>query len=78
MYSNFKSFLSSVYKFGVVYTLVYRCFYVCPDWTTELPFLKTIFRKNSDPENFVGKYFKKIVDNIHLVKEKVPTMEKKR
>ena len=47
-------------------------------WTTELPFLKKIFRKNSDPENFIGKCFKKIVDNIHLVKENVPTMEKKR
>ena len=43
-------------------------------WTTELPFLKKI----CDPENFIGKCFKKIVDNIHLVKENVPTMEKKR
>ena len=26
VYSNSKSFLSSVYKFGIIYTLVYRCF----------------------------------------------------
>ena len=29
VYSNFESFLPSVYKFGMVYTLVYRCFRIC-------------------------------------------------
>ena len=27
--SNYESFLPSVYKFGMVYTLVYRCFRIC-------------------------------------------------
>ena len=61
--------MSSVYKFGMVCTLVYRCFCICLDWTefhTELTFLKQ------------DKYFKKFPDNIHLVKEKVPTLERKR
>ena len=39
--------------------------------------MKRIFRKNGYPENFIDKCFKKFVDNIHLVKEKVPTVEKK-
>ena len=26
VYRNSKNFLSSVYKFGMIYTLVYRCF----------------------------------------------------
>ena len=33
--------LSSVYKFAMVYTLVYRCFPICSNWTqfhTELVF----------------------------------------
>ena len=62
-----ESFLPSLYKFGMVYTLVYRCFRICSDWKkfhAELSFLKTIFRKNGYPEN--------------LVKEKVPTVERKR
>ena len=46
VYSNFESFLPPVYKFGMVYTLVYRCFNICSNWTqchTELTFLKGIF-----------------------------------
>ena len=65
----------------MVYTLVYRCFRICLDWNkfhAELTFLKTIFRKNCYPKNFIDKCFKKFLDNIHLAKKKVPTVEKKR
>ena len=30
-YTHFESFLPTVYKFGMVYTLVYRCFKICSD-----------------------------------------------
>ena len=46
VYSNFGSFLPSVYKFSMLYTLVYRCFRISSNWTqfhTELTFLKGIF-----------------------------------
>ena len=33
---------------------------------------------NGYPENFIKKCFKKFLDNIHLVKENIPTVEKKR
>ena len=81
VYSNFESFLPSVYKFGMVYTLVYRCFRISSNRTqfyTELTFLKGIFRKNGYPENLIDKCFKKFLNNVHLVKENVPTVEKKR
>ena len=81
VYSNFESFLPPVYKFGMVYTLVYRCFRISSNWTqfhTELTFLKGIFRKNDYPENFIDKCFKKILNNVNLVKENVPTVKKKR
>ena len=45
---------------------------------TELTFLKGIFRKNGYPENFIYKCFKEFLNNVHLVKENVPTVEKKR
>ena len=48
MYINFESFLPSVYKFGFVYTLVYRFFHVYSNWTkfhAELTFLKKYFIK---------------------------------
>ena len=33
IYSNFESCLPSVYKFGMEYTLVYRCFRISSNWT---------------------------------------------
>ena len=79
VYSNFESFLSSVYKFGMVYTLFYRCFRICSNWTqfhTELIFLKGIFQKNGYPKNFIDKFFKKFLNNVNLVKKNVPTVKK--
>ena len=81
VYSNFESFLPSVYKFGKVYTLVYRCFRICSNWTqfhTELIFLKGIFQKNCYPKNFIYKCFKKFLNNVHFVKKNVPIVDKKR
>ena len=34
IYSNFESFSSPVYKFGMVHTLVYRCFLHLLRWDT--------------------------------------------
>ena len=65
----------------MVNTLVYRCFIICSNWTqfhTELIFLKGIFQKNGYPENFIDKFVKKFLNNIHLIKENIPTVEKKR
>ena len=45
---------------------------------SELTFLKNIFCKNGYPENFIDQCFKKFLDNIHFVKEKVPRVERKR
>ena len=65
----------------MVYTLVYRCFRIFPNWIqfhTELTFLKEIFQINGYPENFIDKCFKKFLNNIHLIKENVPTVKKNR
>ena len=46
VYTHFESFLPTVYTFGMVYTLVYRCFKNFSDWTKfheELRFLKQFF-----------------------------------
>ena len=36
-----------------------------------------IFQKNGYPKNFIDKCFKKFLNNVHLVKENVRTVEKK-
>ena len=49
VYTHFESFLPTIYKFCMIYTLVYRCSKICSDWTKfheELNFLKQIFLKN--------------------------------
>ena len=64
----------------MVYTLVYRCFRICSNWTqfhTELIFLKGLFQKNGYPKNFIDKCFKTFLNNVHLVKENVSAVEKK-
>ena len=79
VYSNSEIILPSVYKFGMVYTLIYRCFRICSNWTqfhTELIFLKGIFQKNGYPKNFIDKYFKKFLNDVDLGKENVPTVQK--
>ena len=64
----------------MVYTLVYRCFRICSNWTQfhiELTFLTGIFQGNGYPANFIDKSFKNFLNNIHLVKGNVPTVKKK-
>ena len=64
---------------GTVYTLAYRFFELYSCWNkphTELVCLKQIFLKNSNPENFINKCFKRFVDNIYIVKETNVIIEK--
>ena len=66
VYSNFDRFLHSVYKFGIVYTLVCRCFCICSDWTkfhVELTFFKKIFPKTGYPKNVIDKAISKFPGN---------------
>ena len=44
---------------------------------TEIVCLKEIFLKNGYPEDFINKCFKKIMDNIDVVKEATLTVENK-
>ena len=78
-YSKFESFLPSVCKCGIVYALVCRYFCISSNWTrfhNKLIFLKRIFQKHGYPKKFIDKCFKKFLNNVHLVMENVPTVEK--
>ena len=49
VYTHFDNFLPTVYKVGMTYTLPYRCFKICSDWTKfneELNFPKHVFLRN--------------------------------
>ena len=63
MYNNFESCLPSVYKFGMIYTLVDGCFCICLDLInlhTDLTFLKRIFHKIGYPEKYIFKCLKSL------------------
>ena len=80
VYTHFESFLPTVYKFGIVYTLVYRCFKICSDWTKfheELSFLKQVFLKNGYPLSFIDNCFKTFVDKLFIKRPQLATVEKK-
>ena len=44
---------------------------------SQLRLLREIFQKNGYPENFICRYFKLFLNRILILKEKVPTVEKK-
>ena len=64
----------------MIYTLVYRCFILCSDWTkfhAELVTLKEIFLKNGYPTSFIDNCFKKFLDRLYVLKPALVTVEKK-
>ena len=78
VYTHFDSFIPDTYKIGMIYFLPNRCFHVCSSWSMshqQLILLREIFHKNGYPENFIDS-FKLFLNRIHILKEKVPTVEK--
>ena len=80
VYTTFESFLPATCKFGMVYTLAYRCFQICSGWTKfnqELRFLKGVFLKNGYPSGFIDSCFKKVIDNVLTESPVKLTVEKR-
>ena len=80
VYTHFESFLPTIYKFGMVYILAYRCFKICSDWTKlheELSFLKQVFLKNRYPLSFIDDRFKTFVDKLFVKRPQLITGRKK-
>ena len=78
--THFDSFLPTTYKFSMIYTLVFRCFSICSNWTNfhnELVFLKDTFFKNEYPISFIDKCFKTFLDQLYLKRPQVLIAEKK-
>ena len=64
----------------MLYTLVYRCFTLCSDWSKfhrELVTLQEIFQRNGYPKSFIDKCFKKFLDGLHIIKPTSATVKKK-
>ena len=69
-----------IFKIDLVSNLVNRCFRIRSSWSMfhqQLILLRVIFQKNGYLENFIGKCFKLFLNRIHVLKDKVTTVEKK-
>ena len=80
LYSNFLSFMPTEYKKGLVFTLLYRGFTLCTDWSkfrAELVYLKSVMGRNGYPRHFVDKCIKTFLDKISTPKLPVLTASKK-
>ena len=70
IYTHFDNFLPSSNKIGVLYTLLFRSFRICSDWTNfhlELVKLLDVFKNNGYPENFINDRFEVFLDNKYRV-----------
>ena len=80
LYSNFSSFMPIGYKKGLLFTLLYRGFSLCTNWSkfqSELLFLKSVMGRNGYPRHFVDKCIKMFFDKISTPKCVAPTVSKK-
>ena len=80
VYTHFDSFLPDTYKISMINTLINKSFRICSNWSMfhqQLILLSEIFQKNGYPENFIDRCFKLFLNRTHILKEKVPTVEKK-
>ena len=80
IYSNFSSFMPINYKKGLVFTLLYRGFSLCTNWSkfqSEVLILKSILGKNGYPRHFVDKCIKVFFNKMSVPKQTVSTVSKK-
>ena len=69
VYTHFESFLPTVSKFGMIYTLAYRCFKICSDWTK-------FFETDTLCHLFIY-CFKTFVDKLLIKRPQLTKVEKK-
>ena len=80
VYTNFISFIPLEYKFGLVHTLLNRCFNSSSDFLKfhhEVDKLKKILSKNAYPQNLIDKCIQKFLNNISTKRIQIPTVPKK-
>ena len=74
------NFIPISYKYGLVNTLIIRCFKICSSYEKlhdEIVYLKQIFKHNRYPNDFVGLCTKKVFDKLYITKKIYQTVEKK-
>ena len=79
VFTNFESFISKCYKPGLIDTLLYRGFSLCSDMEKihqEISSLKSVFKSNGYPKNFIDSYIKHFLDKLFAKNEVSLTVPK--
>ena len=79
-YTHFDSFLPTVFKFDMVFTLACQSFNFSSHWTKfleELNFLKGVFFNNEYFLSFIDKCFKTVIKKLVLKRPQITAVEKK-
>ena len=80
LYSNFSSFMPIKYKMGLLFTLLFRGFSLCTDWSkfhSELKILKSVMGKNGYPRDLVDKCIMNFLNKVSTPKRPVSTVSKR-
>ena len=80
VFTNFKSFIPTVYKFGLVYTLLHRCFNITSSYEkfhNEINALKQILKLNGYPTQFIDRCIKQFLQKLYVTKAIQDTVNKK-
>ena len=80
VYTNFTSFLPQDYKFGLIFTLLHRCFALVSDFSKfhlEIETLKKILLKNEYSEKMIDTCISKFLNKLFVTKPRVLTVPKK-
>ena len=73
VYTNYNSFLPSVYKVNLISTLLFRAFTICSSWSLisiEINHLRSIMLRNAYPEGTIDKVIANFLTHIYTRKEK--------
>ena len=80
VFTNFKSFIPTFQKFGLIYTLFHRCFNITSSYEkfqSEINALNQIFKLNGYPIQFIGRCIKKFLQKLYVTKAIQDTVNKK-
>ena len=80
VYTNFSSFIPLEHKFGLVYTLLHRCFWLVSDMSKfhfEIEKLKEILLSNGYSNKFIDKRISKFMNKLYIKKPVMLTVPKK-
>ena len=81
VFTNYHSFIFDTYKIGLVHTLLFRFFKICSsmeNFYIEVELLRSIFKYNNFPVNITDQCSKKLLDKLHVPKQIVPTVPKRK